>query len=119
MSEVKDSLPKPGVKVDVEKGKEPYTDNKLKVVEDKLDPKQRSLYEDLLMKRRIELQKKDPSLRNVPVEERWGLLEGIKNGEIPTGDKNPLPNVDWEKVRRDFENRWPTFIEKSIPTGDL
>lgn len=117
---IKEPSSGPSLRTGAEKVDEPYLNRELDTAVDRLNPEQRAVYHDILMNRRIELQEKDPSVRNVSVEERWGLLLGIESGEIrpPRKKSTPLLKVNWEKVRRDFENRWPNFIEKSLPPGN-
>jgi hypothetical protein len=98
---------------------EPTQDKRLALEEDGLDRKQRDVYDSALIRLRKE-QQKEGGARNVTVARRLEIIKGIKSGKIsaPTPESNPIPGVDLQKVSRDYENRRPTFIENSLPTGD-
>ena len=96
---------------------EPLKDKELLVAVEGLNPEQRNIYDSVLMKRRRELQQ-EGSGRNVSTQERLHLVERVRSGALNPNAQAQIPNVDLEKASRDFDSGRPTFIDKSLPTGD-
>ena len=96
---------------------EPLKDKQLLAEVEGLNPEQRDLYDSVLMKRRRELQQ-EGSGRNISTQERLDLIERVRRGALNASAQAQFPNADLEKASRDFDSGRPTFIDKSLPTGD-
>lgn len=92
---------------------EPTKDKDLGLREDSLSPGERNIYDRVLMERR-QVEQREGTGRNVSVKDRLEIIAGIKSGQIKEAPTATQPQAREEKTVRDF----PTFIERSLPTGD-